>query len=69
MTGSFATGGEGGVAAGAVVDPLASQSSLVTAAGGRLLLVNAGSDSISLFSVTGTVSACARSSAPAATSP
>ncbi len=54
MTGSFATGGEGGVAAGAVVDPLASQSSLVTAAGGRLLLaVNAGSDSISLFSVTG----------------
>ncbi len=51
---SYATGGKGGMAAGAAADPLASQGSLVTADHGRLLLaVNAGSDTVSLFRVRG----------------
>ncbi len=50
--GTYATGGMGGVAAGSVVDPLASQGSLASADKGRVLLaVNAGSDSLSLFRV------------------
>ena len=53
--GTYATGGNGAVAAGATADPLASQGSLTTAAGGRLLLaVNAGSNTISVFRVAGT---------------
>jgi 6-phosphogluconolactonase (cycloisomerase 2 family) len=48
----YATGGKGGAAAGAVVDPLASQGSLTIAGGGHVLLaVNAGSDSVSLFRI------------------
>ena len=50
----YATGGNGGVAEGAPSDPLASQGSLVTADHGRILLaVNAGSDTVSLFSISG----------------
>ncbi len=53
--GTYATGGNGAVAAGATADPLASQGSLATAAGGRLLVaVNAGSNTISVFRVVGT---------------
>ena len=52
FAGSYATGGMGGVAAGSVVDPLASQGSLASASHGRVLLaVNAGSDTLSLFRV------------------
>ncbi len=52
--GSYDTGGNGGVAAGSVVDPLASQGSLVLADGGTLLLaVNAGSNTVSVFRVWG----------------
>lgn len=51
---TYATGGNGGVAAGAPSDPLASQGSLVTAEQGRILLaVNAGSDTVSVFAVRG----------------
>ena len=51
---TYATGGNGGVAAGAPSDPLASQGSLVTAEDGRVLLaVNAGSDTVSLLAVRG----------------
>jgi 6-phosphogluconolactonase (cycloisomerase 2 family) len=51
---TYDTGGDGGVAAGSVVDPLASQGSLALADGGRYLLaVNAGSNTVSLFRVTG----------------
>jgi 6-phosphogluconolactonase (cycloisomerase 2 family) len=51
---TFTTGGDGAVAAGSAVDPLASQSSLTLADGGRVLLaVNAGSDSVSVFRVFG----------------
>jgi len=51
---TYATGGNGGSADGAVSDPLASQGSLVTAGGGRLLLaVNAGSDTVSVFRISG----------------
>ena len=54
FAGSYATGGKGGQAAGSAVDPLASQGSLTTAANGQVLLaVNAGSDSVSLFSIAG----------------
>ena len=50
----YATGGNGGVAEGAPSDPLASQGSLVTADHGRILLaVNAGSDTVSLFRISG----------------
>lgn len=52
--GTYDTGGHGGVAAASVVDPLASQGSLVLADGGHILLaVNAGSDTVSLFRVSG----------------
>ena len=52
LAGTYATGGKGGVAAGSVVDPLASQGSVASADNGRVLLtVNAGSDSLSLFRV------------------
>ena len=52
LAGTYATGGAGGVAAGAAVDPLASQGSLATAQDGQVLLaVNAGSNSVSLFRV------------------
>jgi 6-phosphogluconolactonase (cycloisomerase 2 family) len=51
---TYETGGDGAIAAGSAVDPLASQGSLVLANGGRTLLaVNAGSDSISVFQVFG----------------
>lgn len=53
--GSYATGGLGGQATGSSADPLASQGSLVlTNDGHTLLAVNAGSNSISVFSVEGT---------------
>jgi 6-phosphogluconolactonase (cycloisomerase 2 family) len=53
--GSYATGGVGGTQPGAVVDPLASQGSLAYDAQSHLLLVvNAGSDSVSVFLVDGT---------------
>src|SRR5438067_5409622 len=51
---SYATGGYGGREAGATSDPLASQGSLVRVPGTDLLLaVNAGSNTISVFHVTG----------------
>jgi 6-phosphogluconolactonase (cycloisomerase 2 family) len=51
---TYATGGNGGVAAGAPSDPLASQGSLVTADHGRILIaVNAGSDTVSVFTISG----------------
>jgi 6-phosphogluconolactonase (cycloisomerase 2 family) len=50
---SYATGGTGAALAGAVVDKLASQGSLVTAGHSRLIAVNAGSDTVSLFHVNG----------------
>jgi 6-phosphogluconolactonase (cycloisomerase 2 family) len=51
---TYATGGKGGRESGAVADPLASQGSLVLdSAAGLLLAVNAGSDSVSVFSVAG----------------
>src|SRR5258708_1263394 len=53
--GTYDTGGRGGLETGAVVDPLASQGSLAYDAAHHLLLVvNAGSDSVSLFGVDGT---------------
>jgi hypothetical protein len=52
--GTYDTGGNGGVAAGSAVDPLASQGSLVLANGGNILLaVNAGSNTVSVFRVSG----------------
>ena len=51
---TYATGGNGGRAAGAAVDPLASQSSLVYDSNHALLLApNAGSNTVSVFSVSG----------------
>src|SRR2546423_6404346 len=51
---TYPTGGNGARAAGAAVDPLASQASLVYDSGHRLLLaVNAGSNTVSVFSVSG----------------
>jgi len=53
-TATYATGGNGGRAAGAVSDPLASQSSLVYANQYHLLLApNAGSNTVSVFRVRG----------------
>jgi hypothetical protein len=53
-TASYATGGKGGRAAGAAVDPLASQSSLVYDSEHHLLLApNAGSNTVSVFGVSG----------------
>ena len=55
LAGSYATGGLGGQATGSSADPLASQGSLVLTNDGKTLLaVNAGSDSVSVFSVEGT---------------
>src|SRR4051812_25891194 len=52
--GTFATGGTGATQPGAVVDPLASQGAVAYDAHGHLLLVvNAGSDSVSVFLVDG----------------
>lgn len=54
-TGIFSTGGKGSVAAGSAVDPLASQGSLTLASQGQVLLaVNGGSDTVSVFRVSGT---------------
>ena len=54
FSGTYDTGGKGGVAAGSAVDPLASQGSLVLADSGRILVaVNAGSDTVSVFRVYG----------------
>lgn len=51
---AYATGGLGGREAGSASDPLATQGSLVRTAEGRLLIaVNAGSDTISVFRVSG----------------
>ena len=51
---TYATGGNGGRANGAVVDPLISQSSLVYDANhGLLLAPNAGSNTVSVFGVSG----------------
>jgi len=53
-TATYPTGGKGGRAAGAAVDPLASQSSLVYDREHHLLLApNAGSNTVSVFSVRG----------------
>jgi hypothetical protein len=53
--GSYPTGGTGGVLAGAVVDHLASQGSLVLdREHGLLYAVNAGSDTVTVFGVHGT---------------
>jgi len=52
--GSYPTGGLGGQLGGSVVDHLASQNSLVyDAAAGELFAVNAGSDTVSAFGVSG----------------
>jgi 6-phosphogluconolactonase (cycloisomerase 2 family) len=54
VAGHYATGGLGGSEAGAVVDPLASQGSLIYDANHQLLLVvNAGSDTFTVFAVDG----------------
>lgn len=51
---TYPTGGRGGRASGSASDPLASQGSLVLdAAAGLLFAVNAGSDSVSVFGVSG----------------
>ena len=52
--GSYATGGRGGILGGSVVDHTASQGSLAYDPGHSLLFaVNAGSDTISVFAVSG----------------
>lgn len=52
--GTYATGGAGAAEAGAVVDPLASQGSLVLdRAHGLLFAVNGGSDTVTVFGVEG----------------
>ena len=54
QTGTYSTGGLGGVLAGSVVDHLASQSSLTyDPRHGLLFAVNAGSDTVAVFSVRG----------------
>jgi 6-phosphogluconolactonase (cycloisomerase 2 family) len=54
LAGTYATGGLGGVLAGSVVDHLASQGSLTYDRGhGLLYAVNAGSDTVSVFAVSG----------------
>lgn len=53
--GVYSTGGRGGIEAGAVADPLASQGSLtLDRAHGLLYAVNAGSDTVTVFGVHGT---------------
>lgn len=55
LAGTYKTGGKGAVAASAVADPLASQGGLLLArAGTRLVAVNAGSNTLSVFNVSGT---------------
>ena len=54
QTGTYPTGGEGGIEAGAAADPLASQGSLtLDRAHGLLYAVNAGSDTVTVFGVHG----------------
>jgi 6-phosphogluconolactonase (cycloisomerase 2 family) len=54
LAGTYPTGGRGGVLAGSVVDHLASQGSLTyDAERGLLFAVNAGSDTVSVFGVSG----------------
>src|SRR5256886_15971107 len=54
FAGTYATGGNGGRAAGAAVDPLASQGGLVYDGNhGLLLALNAGSNTVSVFGVSG----------------
>lgn len=54
LAATYPTGGRGGREPGSASDPLASQGSLVMdAAAGLLFAVNAGSDSVSVFSVAG----------------
>ncbi|HEX3618563.1 MAG TPA: hypothetical protein VHU61_18600 [Solirubrobacteraceae bacterium] len=54
QAGTYATGGDGGQLSGSVVDHLASQNSLVyDAEAGELFVVNAGSNTISVFDVNG----------------
>ena len=54
LAGTYATGGNGGVLAGSVVDHLASQGSLTyDAEHGLLFAVNAGSNSLTVFAVRG----------------
>jgi hypothetical protein len=56
FAGSFATGGVGATAANATADPLASQDGLVLANNGAdLIATNAGSNSVSVFAVDGTM--------------
>lgn len=52
QAGTYATGGAGGTLAGSVVDRTASEGSVVRS-GGSLLVVNAGSDSVTSFRVLG----------------
>ena len=53
--GATFTRGQGAIAAGAMADPLASQDGLVLADNNKVLLaVNAGSDTVTVFSVNGT---------------
>lgn len=54
LAGNYPTGGKGAGASGATADPLASQGSLTLADHGTVLLsVNAGSNTLSVFSVSG----------------
>ena len=53
-SGTYATGGAGGVAAGATADPLASQGGLALVNDAQqLIAVNPGSDTVSVFDVDG----------------
>jgi 6-phosphogluconolactonase (cycloisomerase 2 family) len=55
LSGTYGTGGNGGLASGASADPLASQGSLLLTPDGQdLVAVNAGSDTVSVFGVRGT---------------
>ncbi len=55
FAGDYATGGLGGTASGATADPLASQGGLLLTSGGQVLVAtNAGSNTLSVFSVSGT---------------
>jgi 6-phosphogluconolactonase (cycloisomerase 2 family) len=55
FAGKYATGGLGGVASGATADPLASQDGLLLTSNGQVLVAtNAGSNTLSVFSVQGT---------------
>ena len=66
--GSYRTDGDGADAAGSVVDPLASQGSLtLDRSRGLLLVVNGGSNTLTVFGVQGAGSIGARSYRPGAT--